>query len=103
MKEGYIYILSNEQRTVLYTGVTSNLLERIFKHKTGEGCAFSNKYRTHFIVYYEVHQSIYEAIRREKQIKKWKREWKFNLIRTINPDLRDLWSDILPPGRFYFK
>ena len=102
MKEGYVYILSNAQRTVLYTGVTNDLINRTNKHKKGEGSIFSSKYRTHFLVYYEVHQSMYEAIRREKQIKKWKSVWKLNLIRSINPELKDLWKEVLPPGRFYF-
>ncbi len=53
-------------------------------------------------MYYEIHQNMYEAIKREKQIKKWKREWKMNLIRSVNPDLNDLWDEILPEGRFYF-
>ncbi|MFY0683522.1 MAG: GIY-YIG nuclease family protein [Balneola sp.] len=102
MKEGHVYILSNAKRTVLYTGVTSDLINRVYKHKQGEGSIFSSKYNTHFLMYYEVHQSMYEAIRREKQIKRWKREWKLNLIKTINPELKDLWSEILPPGRFHF-
>ena len=102
MKEGYVYILSNSRRSVLYTGVSGDLLNRTFNHKKSEGSLFSTKYRTHFLMYYEVHQNMYEAIRREKQIKKWKREWKMNLIRTVNPDLKDLWDEILPPERFYF-
>ncbi len=53
-------------------------------------------------MYYEVHENMYEAIKREKQIKKWKRKWKMNLIRSVNPDLNDLWDEILPEGRFYF-
>ena len=63
---------------------------------------FSTKYRTHFLMYYEVHQKMYEAIRREKQIKRWNREWKLNLIRSVNPEMKDLWEEILPPGRFNF-
>jgi len=102
MKEGYVYILSNSTRSVLYTGVTSDLVNRTFNHKKSEGSLFSSTYRTHFLLYYEVLQNMYEAIRREKQIKKWKREWKWNLIRSVNSDLKDLWNEILPAGRFYF-
>jgi putative endonuclease len=102
MKEGFVYILSNSKRTVLYTGVSSDLLSRTFTQKKNEGSIFSSKYRTHFLMYYEVHQKMYEAIKREKQIKKWRREWKLNLIKSVNPDLNDLWDEILPEGRFCF-
>lgn len=102
MKEGYVYILSNSKRTVLYTGVTSDLIERVYKHKQGEGCKFSAKYNTYYLMYYEIHQTMYQAITREKQIKKWNREWKINLIKSINPEMKDLWNDILPPGRMHF-
>ncbi len=102
MKEGYVYILSNSKRTVLYTGVTSDLIHRVNNHKMGEGSLFSEKYRTHYLMYYEAHQSIYQAIKREKQIKKWNREWKLNLIKSVNPNMKDLWKEILPEGRFYF-
>jgi putative endonuclease len=102
MKEGYVYILSNSKRTVLYTGVTSNLLERVFQHKKGQGGKFSAKYKTYHLMYYEVHQTMYQAINREKQIKKWNREWKINLIKSINPELKDLWNEILPDGRMHF-
>ena len=102
MKEGFVYILSNSKRTVLYTGVSSDLVNRTFNHKKSQGSVFSTKYRTHFLMYYEVHQKMYEAIRREKQIKRWNREWKLNLIRSVNPEMKDLWKEILPPGRFNF-
>jgi len=69
MKEGYVYILSNPRRTVLYTGVSSDLVNRTFNHKKSEGSLFSTKFRTPFLMYYEVHQNMYEAIQREKQIK----------------------------------
>ncbi|MEQ8525801.1 GIY-YIG nuclease family protein [Gracilimonas sp.] len=102
MKEGYVYILTNRKRTVLYTGVTSDLVNRVLKHKKGEGSEFTKKYEVKNLVYYESHQNMYEAIRREKQIKKWKREWKLNLIRANNPDMKDLWKEITSGGRFHF-
>ena len=102
MKEGYVYIVSNSQRTVLYTGVTKDLLERVYQHKKNEGSKFTSRYKVHFLMYYEVHQNMYEAIQREKQIKKWKKEWKLNLIKSMNPGLKDLWNDVLPEGRFHF-
>ncbi len=102
MKEGYVYILSNSKRTVLYTGVSSDLLNRTFNHKKSQGSDFSTKFRTQFLMYYEIHQNMYEAIRREKQIKRWNKDWKLNLIRSVNPEMKDLWGEILPPGRFHF-
>tara|TARA_R110000868_G_scaffold37111_9_gene131470 strand:+ start:4757 stop:5065 length:309 start_codon:yes stop_codon:yes gene_type:complete len=102
MKEGFVYILSNAQRSVLYTGVSSDLINRVFKHKQGNGSVFTSKYKAHFLLYYEIHQNMYQAIQREKRIKKRKREWKMNLIRSINPELKDLWTQVLPEGRFHF-
>ena len=102
MKEGVVYILSNAQQTVFYTGVTSDLVNRVYQHKQGNGSKFTARYKMHFLMYYEQHQSMYQAIQREKHIKKWNREWKMNLIKSINPEMRDLWSDILPEGRFHF-
>ncbi|RNC80078.1 MAG: GIY-YIG nuclease family protein [Balneola sp.] len=102
MKEGYVYIISNAKRTVFYTGVTSDLISRIYQHKQGNGSFFSSKYNVFFLMYYETHQTMYHAIEREKQIKKWKREWKLNLIKSKNPEFEDLWNEILPKGRFHF-
>ena len=102
MKEGYVYILSNSKRTVLYTGVTSNLVNRTYNHKQGTGSQFTSRFRVHYLMYYEIHQSMYQAIQREKQIKKWKREWKLNLIKSLNPEMKDLWDEILPEGKFHF-
>ncbi|RNC83422.1 MAG: GIY-YIG nuclease family protein [Balneola sp.] len=102
MKEGFVYILPNVQRTVLYTGVTSDLVNRVYNHKQGNGSVFTSKYNAYLLLYYEIHQDMYQAIVREKQIKKWKREWKFNLIKSGNPELKDLWGEILPEGRFHF-
>ncbi len=102
MKEPSVYILANAQRTVLYTGVTSDLVNRVYRHKQGEGSDFTSIYKLHFLMYYEQHQTMYNAIQREKQIKKWKREWKLNLIKSINPEMKDLWNRVLPEGRFHF-
>ena len=102
MKQPYVYILSNAQRTVLYTGVTSDLVNRVYNHKKGNGSEFTAKYKTYFLLYYEQHQTMYQAIQREKQIKKWKREWKINLIKSMKPMMKDLWNEVLPIGRFHF-
>lgn len=92
VKGGYVYIISNIKRTVLYTGVTSNLYARIYEHKQGTGSVWASKYKCVDLLYYEFHERIEIAIEREKQIKKWKREYKENSINTFNPEWRDLFD-----------
>jgi len=87
---GYVYIMSNKTRSVLYTGVTSNLHTRVFQHGNNEGSKFTRKYRCNYLIYYELFDDIEAAIAREKQLKKWKRQWKLDLIRKANPGLKDL-------------
>jgi putative endonuclease len=87
---GYVYILSNHARSVLYVGVTNNLERRIFEHRNNQGCSFTKKYRCMSLLYYEIFEKITDAILREKQLKNWHREWKLNLIRSFNPNLKDL-------------
>jgi putative endonuclease len=87
---GYVYILSNKNRSVLYIGVTSELRTRIFHHKFEKGSKFTHKYHCFCLLYYEAYDSIEAAISREKQLKKWKRSWKIDLIRKMNPGLYDL-------------
>ena len=93
-KGGYVYIMSNRLRTVLYTGVTSNLLSRVYDHKHETGSEFTKRYKCFYLVYYEFHESIEAAIEREKQIKKWGRTWKEDLIKKFNPQIKDLWNRI---------
>ncbi|MDZ7606649.1 MAG: GIY-YIG nuclease family protein [Cyclobacteriaceae bacterium] len=93
-KGGYVYIVSNYERTVLYIGVTSNLYARIYEHRSGTGGEFTRKYNCHFLVYFEFFSLIEDAIKREKQLKKWKREWKDELIKSFNPTLIDLFSEV---------
>ncbi|WP_207427025.1 GIY-YIG nuclease family protein [Pedobacter sp. SYSU D00535] len=93
-KGGYVYIVSNIQRTILYVGVTSDLREGIYQHREGQGSVFSKKYKCKYLVYYEVIGDITHAIEREKQLKNWHREWKLNLIRSFNPEMRDLFDEI---------
>jgi len=90
MKQGYVYIMSNYNRNVLYIGVTNDLERRVKEHKSGKGSEFTSKYRCFYLVYFERIQGIEQAIKREKQLKNWKRIWKFNLIKEINPELKDL-------------
>ena len=89
------YILSNKKNGTLYIGVTSNLAQRIWQHKSKVCQGFSNKYDLDMLIFYELHVDIKEAILREKQLKKWRRQWKINLINEQNPNWVDLWESIL--------
>jgi putative endonuclease len=92
---GYVYITTNPRLTVLYTGVTSSLYHRILEHKQHfyKG-SFTDTYNAGICIFYEWHSSIEEAIAREKQIKKWRREKKVRLIKSFNPEWKDLWDEI---------
>lgn len=90
----YIYILGNERPT-LYIGVTNNIIRRIYEHKKGLVDGFSKKYYLKKLLYFEVFNDINSALIREKQIKHWNREWKLNLIKNVNPTLKDLYTDII--------
>ena len=89
-----VYMMTNAHNTVLYTGVTADLLTRVWQHKEGVGSQFCKRYNCHYLVWYEQFTWIAEAIRREKRIKRYKREWKENLINELNPDWRDLYEQI---------
>jgi putative endonuclease len=90
-----VYILASKRNGTLYIGVTSDLVKRIWEHKQNFGEGFTSRYDVHALVYFEMHGDMAEAIRREKQLKKWKRSWKIELIEKTNPEWRDLWQDIL--------
>jgi putative endonuclease len=92
MKNYYVYIMSNKSKT-LYIGVTNDLARRIYEHKNKTIDGFTKKYNLAMLVYFEVVNSIEEAIRREKQLKNWHRQWKINLIETVNKEWRDLSVD----------
>ena len=94
MKEFYVYILCNKRNGTLYTGVTSNLPKRIYEHKHNLVDGFTKKYSVHSLVWFERHESADEAITREKQIKKWNRKWKLELIEEKNHEWNDLYDSI---------
>jgi len=95
MKAGYFYIVASKSG-VLYCGVTSALLLRTYRHKNHfYQKAFTGRYLCHKLIYYEIFVYIGSAIKREKQVKNWHREWKLNLIRKMNLQFRDLWEDIV--------
>lgn len=91
----YVYILTNEYNTVLYIGVTSNLSKRMWEHKNKITEGFTKKYNLHKLVYFEIADNIETAIAREKQLKRWHRDWKFNLIKDCNPTFEDLFEKII--------
>ncbi|MDD3804205.1 MAG: GIY-YIG nuclease family protein [bacterium] len=95
LSDVYVYILTNKNKTVLYTGVTNNIIRRIYEHKQGFINGFAEKYRTRILIYYECFDSIYEAIKREKTLKGWKRKKKEELINKINPTWSDKWNTIV--------
>jgi putative endonuclease len=97
MREGrsyYVYILASKQNGTLYTGITNSLVRRIQEHKTKYFKGFTKKYEVDKLVYYEIYGSPGDAIRREKCIKKWNREWKLRLIEKDNPTWKDLSVDL---------
>ena len=89
----YVYILASKRNGTLYIGVTSDLKKRVYEHKNDLVDGFSKEHQTHDLVYYEDTVSIESAILREKQLKRWKREWKIKLIEAMNPEWRDLSLD----------
>ena len=95
MKDSFVYILASRRNGTLYIGSTTNLIKRIWEHKNNiiADC-FTAKYQIHQLVYYEVHQNILEAALREKQLKKWSRKWKLNIIEQCNPAWHDLYIEI---------
>ena len=95
MKNYYVYIMASKRNGTLYTGVTSDLIRRVWQHKSGETPGFTSKYKVNQLVYYEVHTDILVAIKREKNIQAWKRNWKLRLIEEHNPDWNDLYTTII--------
>jgi putative endonuclease len=94
-KQYYLYILASKRNGTLYIGVTSNLAKRVYEHKTDTIEGFTKDYSVHNLVCFEVYTNIEDAIKREKNMKKWKRYWKVKLINTKNPNWKDLYNEIL--------
>ncbi len=95
METYWVYILASRPRGTLYVGMTNDLVRRIYEHREGVIAGFSQQYRVKMLAYYEQHATALAAIQREKNIKHWSRAWKIDLIRSLNPDWRDLWEDIV--------
>ncbi len=95
MENFYVYILASEKNGTLYVGITSDLIKRIYEHKNNIVKGFTEKYKVHKLVYYEECSDIYEAIQRKKQVKRWYRKWKIELIENFNPEWEDLYYKLL--------
>jgi len=89
----YIYIMTNKNNTVLYTGMTNDLARRVWEHKEKTIKGFTSRYNIAKLVYYEIYNSAYDAIAREKQIKAGSRQKKLNLVNGVNPEWKDLYCD----------
>jgi putative endonuclease len=94
-RQYYVYLLASKRNGTLYVGVTSNLIKRVYEHKNNLVSGFTQKYKVHYLVYYETTEDINSAIAREKHLKKWKRAWKIELIEKNNPEWRDLYSELI--------
>jgi len=94
-RQYYVYLLASKRNGTLYLGVTSNLIKRVYEHKNNLVSGFTQKYKMYNLVYYETTDDINSAITREKQLKKWKRAWKIELIEKNNPGWRDLYSELI--------
>jgi putative endonuclease len=94
-KQPAVYILASKRNGTLYIGVTSNLRKRIWEHKNDLVEGFTKTYQVHTLVYFEMHENMTTAIMREKQLKKWNRAWKLQLIERHNPEWTDLWQEIV--------
>jgi putative endonuclease len=95
MKNPAVYLLANKPRGTLYIGVTASLIRRVWQHREGLTPGFTKRYGVTRLVWYELQPTMVVAIAREKAIKKWRREWKLDLIEAANPEWRDMWDDII--------
>ena len=94
MNRYYVYIVSNKHRTTFYIGVTNDIKRRVSEHKEFRGSDFCKRYNITDLMYFEMCNDIHQAIAREKQLKNWHREWKINLIKSVNPEMKDLFFDL---------
>ena len=95
MKTYYIYLMASQKNGTLYLGVTNDLVRRVWQHKSNVNEGFTKKYSVHLLVWYEATIDVKVAIQREKQMKKWRRQWKINLIEKENPNWCDLYDTLI--------
>ena len=94
-KTYYVYIMASKRNGTLYVGVTNDLIRRVYEHKTNVGEGFTEKYRVHKLVYWEQSDDVESAIQREKQLKRWNRQWKIALIEEQNSNWEDMYEQLL--------
>jgi putative endonuclease len=92
-----VYIMASGRNGTLYIGVTANLVQRVHQHREGAVEGFTQKYDCKTLVWFEQHQEMHTALAREKELKKWRRDWKVDLIEKTNPQWRDLYADFINP------
>ena len=92
---GYVYIIANRRRGATYIGVTSDIVARIYQHREKQTKRHASRYNISRLVFYEVHATMPLAIQRKKNLKRWRRAWKFDLIENVNPHWDDLWEEIV--------
>jgi putative endonuclease len=90
----FVYIVASRRNGTLYIGMTDDLVKRIWQHRNGVVPGFTKKYQVKILVWYEVHETRESALTRERQMKRWNRAWKLQMIERMNPSWRDLWEDI---------
>ncbi len=95
MKIYYVYLMANKRNNVLYIGITNDLIRRVYEHKNNLIEGFTNKYNCHKLVWYQHTNDVESAITQEKKMKKWKREYKENVINGMNPEWRDLYDELV--------
>ena len=95
MKQPCVYMLASRRNGTLYVGVTSNLVQRVWQHKNELVEGFTKRYGVHTLVWYEIHEVMESAITREKAVKRWKRDWKIELVQRDNPSWSDLYDDLV--------
>lgn len=91
----YVYMLASKKNGVLYIGITNDLIRRVYEHKTNAVKSFTSRYNVHPLVWFEIYDDPLIAITREKELKKWRRDWKVALIEANNPEWHDLYASIL--------
>lgn len=95
VRQYYVYIVASRPQGTLYIGSTSNLIQRVYQHKTGAAESFTKQYRIDRLVWFEIHESPLSMVTRERRLKEWHRQWKIDLIEKENPIWRDLYADLL--------
>ncbi|NCO98463.1 MAG: endonuclease [Candidatus Moranbacteria bacterium CG_4_9_14_3_um_filter_40_7] len=95
MKSYFVYIMASQKNGTLYIGITSNLIKRAWEHKNNLVEGFTKKYKVHRLVYFEQTENVQSALIREKQLKKWRRKWKIELIEKNNPNWNDLYNNLI--------